>query len=199
MDTRLQELTDKIYLEGVEKGKAEAAIIEQAAKNEASKIVGEAQKKAEAIIADANKAAEELKKNTQSELQLAGKQIVQAVKQEIAEIINNEIAASSVKPAVADPSFVQQMLKSSLAQWSKDDEVKVMVSENDEAGIEKFVSASLKGMFSKGLTIEKVNGIHAGFQVGPVDGSFKVSFTDDDFIAFFKEYIRPRLAKLLFN
>ncbi len=199
MDTRLQELTDKIYKEGVEKGNEEAAKIVQDAKDEAAKLVAEAQKEAEKILADAQKASEELAKNTKSELQITGKQMVDAVKQEIANIVNNEIAASSVKPAVADPAFIQTMVKAALGNWAKDDEVKVVISEKDEAEIEKFITSSLKGMFDKGVAIEKVNGVSAGFQVGPADGSYKVSFTDEDFVAFFKDYIRPRLAQLLFS
>ncbi len=198
MDTRLQELTDKIYQEGVEKGNEEAAKIVQSAKDEAAQLIAKAQKEAEQIVADAKKASEELAKNTQSELQITGKQMVDAVKQEIAAIVNNEIATSSVKPAVTDPKFIQEMVKAALGNWAKDNDVKVVISEKDEAGIEKFITSSLKGMFDKGITIEKVNGVTAGFQVGPADGSYKVSFTDEDFVAFFKDYIRPRLAKLLF-
>lgn len=198
MDTRLQELTDKIYQEGVEKGKDEAANILKAAKKEAAKLIADAKKEAAKIEASANSSAEELSKNTISELKITSKQMVEAVKQEITDIINNDIASSSVKPAVADPAFIQQMLKDALSNWSKDDVVKVMVSEKDEAKIEKFITSSLKGMFDKAIAIEKVNHIQAGFQVGPADGSYKVSFTDDDFLAFFKEYIRPRLAKMLF-
>lgn len=198
MDNRLQELTEKIYQEGVEKGKDEAASIISAAKEEAAKLVADAKKEADKIVAKANADAEELNKNTVSELKITAKQMVEAVKQEITDLVNNEIAASSVKPAVADPAFIQDMVKSALANWSKDDLVKVMVSDKDEAKIEKFVTSSLKGMFEKGIAVEKVNNIHAGFQVGPLDGSYKVSFTDDDFLAFFKEYIRPRLAKMLF-
>lgn len=198
MDTRLQELTDKIYQEGVEKGKDEAANILNAAKEEAAKLIADAKIEADKIVASANDSAEELSKNTISELKITSKQMVEAVKQEITDIINNDIATASVKPAVADPEFIQQMVKEALSNWSKDDLVKVMVSAKDEAKIEKFVTSSLKGMFDKGITIEKVNHIQAGFQVGPADGSYKISFTDDDFLAFFKEYIRPRLAKMLF-
>ncbi len=198
MDTRLQELTDKIYQEGVEKGKEEAASIVNAAKKEAAKLVEAATKEAESITANAKASAEELSKNTVSELKITAAQMVEAVKQEITDLVNANIAASSVKPAIADPAFIQDMVKATLANWSKDDQVKVMVSDNDEAKVEKFVTSSLKGMFDKGIQVEKVNNIHAGFQVGPADGSYKVSFTDEDFLAFFKEYIRPRLAKMLF-
>ena len=38
-----------------------------------------------------------------------------------------------------------------------------------------------------------------GFSLSPVDGSYKLSFTDEDFANLFKGYLRPRTAKLLFG
>ena len=47
MDSKLQELTDKIYTEGVEKGKEEAAKIVEKANAEAKAIVAKAKAEAE--------------------------------------------------------------------------------------------------------------------------------------------------------
>ena len=70
MNTKLQELTDKIYLEGVEKGNAEAKVIIENADTKAADIVAKAQAQAAEIIAKAEFQAAELSKNTKSELKL---------------------------------------------------------------------------------------------------------------------------------
>ena len=57
---KLQELTEKIYREGVEKGRAEAARLVEEAKAEAARIVAEAETKAAETEAAGRKAAEEL-------------------------------------------------------------------------------------------------------------------------------------------
>ena len=79
MENKIQELTDKIYREGVEKGNEEA-----------QKIVENAQKEADSIVAAARKSADELAENTKSELKLFAGQAVNALKSEIATLILNK-------------------------------------------------------------------------------------------------------------
>jgi len=70
MENKIQELTDKIYREGVEKGNAEAQKLIANAQNEAKRIVEEAQQQADAILNNARKSADEMSANAKSELQL---------------------------------------------------------------------------------------------------------------------------------
>ena len=53
MENKLQELTDKLYNEGLSKGKQEAEALKAAAAAESEKIIADARKEAEKIIADA--------------------------------------------------------------------------------------------------------------------------------------------------
>ena len=53
MNNKLQELTEKIYLEGVEKGKVEAAQLIADAEHEAKAIIAKAQAEADKIKAEA--------------------------------------------------------------------------------------------------------------------------------------------------
>ena len=57
MENKIQELTDKLYREGVEKGNAEAEKIIAAAKEQAQQILKEAQEQAEEIQVKAEKKA----------------------------------------------------------------------------------------------------------------------------------------------
>ena len=68
MDTKIQELTDKIYKEGVEKGNEEAGRIIADANAQKQAIVSEAEAEAKRIVAAAQKQAAELKKNTEEVL-----------------------------------------------------------------------------------------------------------------------------------
>ena len=70
MENKIQELTDKIYREGVEKGNEEAQRLIDEAQKKAQKLIADAQKEAEGIIANARKSADELTENTKSELKL---------------------------------------------------------------------------------------------------------------------------------
>ena len=80
MENKLQELTKKLYDEGLEKGRAEADRLVGEAKNEAAKIVAEARAQAEEIVKKARDKAEDVEKNTMTEIALAGKQAAAKIK-----------------------------------------------------------------------------------------------------------------------
>ena len=89
MENKIQELTDKIYREGVEKGNEEARRLIANAQEEAKKIVEDAHKEAESIIVSSRKSADELTENTKSELKLFAGQAVNALKSEIATMVTD--------------------------------------------------------------------------------------------------------------
>ena len=91
MENKIQELTDKIYREGVEKGNDEAQRLIASAQEEAKKIIDEAHKQAESIITSSKKNAVELTDNTKSELKLFASQSVNALKSEIASLLTDKV------------------------------------------------------------------------------------------------------------
>ena len=88
---KIQELTQKIYREGVEKGQQEAARLIEEAQAEAAKIVAEAKEQAAAIEAGARKKAAELDEHTKSELKLYTSQALNALKSEVANVMTHKI------------------------------------------------------------------------------------------------------------
>ena len=80
---KIQELTEKIYREGVEKGQAEADRIVEEAKHTAEQIIAEAREQAKGIEAQAQKKAGELDANTKSELKLYTSQALNALKNRV--------------------------------------------------------------------------------------------------------------------
>lgn len=203
MSNKLQELTDKIYQEGVAKGNEEAEKVISSAKNEADQIVKEAKKEAEKIIADAEKKANEKLTTTDSEIKLSAKQALSSLKQDITNMINGKIIDDSVKASLGDVNFVNKIIETTVKNWNQNKEgnidLSVLVSEEQEKEVNTYFSSNAKDLLNKGLEIKSSKNVKSGFQVGPKDGSFKVSFTDNDFANFFKEYLRPKLVELLFE
>lgn len=197
MENKIQELTEKIYREGVEKGNEEAKNIIEEAKSKEEAILNDAQKKADKIIADAQKKAAELKKNTEAELKLFGRQTVDALKTEIANLITGEIATSSVKAAFADKDFTQKLILHLVDNFSGNDNFIVQLKDAD--GLKKYMEANTKGLLNNKIKIEQVNDIKTSFVIQPEDGSYKISFGEEEFISYFKEFLRPQLVELLFN
>ena len=184
MDTKIQELTDKIYKEGVEKGNEEASRIIAEAVEKQNSILNNAQAEAQQIIAAAEKQASELKKNTEAELKLFAAQYVEALKSEIANLINGKIATSNVSAIVSDKEFIKKEA--------------LTIQTEDAESLNKYFEANAKSLLDKGVKIEQVNGKPASFTILPADGSYKVSFGEAEFVAFFKEFLRPALVEMLF-
>ena len=196
MDNKIQELTEKIYAEGVEKGKTEADRIVAEAQAKAETILKEAQAKAESIVADAKKNAEELNANTRSELKLYGAQAVGALKSEAATIVTDTVVKEAVKEAVAGDALKAFIVKIA-ERWSADEPL--VISTAEAAELKAFFAAKAKALLDKGVAIEQVNGKKASFSIAPADGSYKVNFGEGEFEEFFKSFLRPQMVELLFS
>lgn len=192
----LSELTDKIYAEGVEKGNAEAQQIVEKANAQAAGIIAEAEKKAAAIVAEAESKSADLDKKTRAELKLYAEQSVNAVKTEIADLLSDKIAADSVKAATADAKFMQGLIAKLAEQMAKDGGVEIEAK--DAEALKKYFAANAKGLLEKGVSIKEVKGIKTDFTIQPAKGGYKLAFGDAEFIAYFKEMLRPQLVEELF-
>lgn len=192
----LEELTNKIYAEGVEKGKAEAAAIVSAAEEQAAALKAKAQAEAAEIIAKAEQKAAELDKNTRAELKLYAEQSVNAIKTEVANLLNGKVTEESVKAATADKTFMQKLITDMAQQMAKDGEV--TIEAKDAEALRTYVAANLKGALDKGLKITEVKGQKVDFSIVPAKGGYKINFGDAEFIAYFKEYLRPQIVEMLF-
>ena len=196
MNNKLQELTEKIYLEGVEKGKVEAAQLIADAEHEAKAIIAKAQAEAEKIKAEAAKNASELDKNTKSELKLFAEQSVNAIKTEITNLLSDKIASDAVKAATSDKVFMQKTITALVEQWAK--EGNVTIEAKDAKALTDYFMANAKELLNKGVSINEVKGLKTDFAIAPAKGGYKITFGNDEFIAYFKEFLRPKLVELLF-
>lgn len=193
---KIQELTDKIRREGVEKGQAEAAQIIEQAKVEAAKIVEQAKAQAEAITNQAKKAASELDQNTKSELKLYMGQAVNALKSEIATLVTDRVVDQSVKKLTDDKDFLGKFTVALATEWAKNEDI--VISSKDADSLKTYFAREAKALLDKGVKIEKVNGQQTLFTVQPADGSYRVDFGKEELENYFKAFLRPQLIEMLF-
>lgn len=193
---KIQELTEKIRLEGVEKGQAEAAQIVAQAKEQAAKIVADAKAQAAAINQQATKAASELDQNTKSELKLYMGQAVNALKSEITNVVTNRVVAESVKKLTDDKDFLGRFTVALATEWAKQGDI--VISSEQAESLKTYFAREAKALLDKGVKIEKVNGQKALFSVQPADGSYRVDFGQEELESYFKNFLRPQLIEMLF-
>ena len=203
MENKLQQLTQKLYDEGLEKGRAEADRLVAEAKAEAEKIVAEAQAEAGRIVKKAQEKAEDVEKNAMTEIALAGREAMARIKSEIAGMIVAKASAEGVKAATMDPAFIERMLLAVAGNWNGADsskvELKALLSEAEREELDAAFAQSAAGLLAAGVEVGYSADVKSGFKVGAKDGGYYISFSDADFQALIGEYLREKLYRMLFQ
>lgn len=203
MENKLQELTQKIYAEGITKAQQEAKDIISKANKEASEILAKAQQEAENLLQESQAKADELHKNVDSELRMTSKQALSAMKQEITALVTHQTVQPIVSKSFEDTQFVQSLIESAVKNWDPQGtvglELAVILPEEKRQQMEQFFNEKTSDLLNQGVEVKFTNDIHAGFKIGPQDGRFLISFTEEDFENFIKTYLRPRTTQLLYG
>ena len=197
MERNIQELTEKMFHDGVEKGQAEAKRIVEEARAEASQIVSAARKEADEVGTAARKQADELDAHTRAELKLFARQAVEALKSEVATMVSDKVVKDAVKGVTSDKEVMGQFIVALAKNFAQNEPV--TIGTKDAEGLKALFASKAKDLLDKGVTIREVNGQQALFTVSPADGAYKMEFGDEEFENFFKSFLRPQLVDMLFG
>jgi V/A-type H+-transporting ATPase subunit E len=98
-----------------------------------------------------------------------------------------------------DGAFLQKLILEVLSKWSPQSSLVLTVPESRKNELDTFFNTSVKSVFAGTLKIDYSPIMKNGLAVAPADGTYKLSFTDEDFANFFKSYLRPKAAQILFG
>ena len=201
MQNKLQELTDKLYNEGLSKGKQEGEELLAKAKVQADDIVAKAKAEAAAIVAAADKEAEDLKTKVQGDLKMAAAQSVAATKKDIETLVISKMTEGEVKNALTSAEFVKEVILAVAKAFNTGDptDLEVVLPETLKKDLETFVTSELTKVLKGGVQASFSKKIAGGFTIGLKDGGYFISFTDETFNALISEYLRPATKKILFG
>ena len=199
-NNKLQELTKKLYNEGLEKGRSEADRLVADAKEEAARILADAKAEAQVIAKAAENRAEDIAKNAMTEISLAGKQAVAKIKSEIETLIVAKSAGEGVKAANLDAAFIKDMLLAVAKNWNNGDKVELsaMLPEAKKAELDKAFAAATKALLAEGIEVGFSADVKSGFKVGEKNGGYYISFSDESLEALLGGYLREKVAQLIF-
>ena len=201
MQNKLQELTEKLYAEGLSKGKQEGEEILAKAKVQADEIVAKAHAEAAAIVAAAKKDAEDLKTKVESDVKMAASQSVAATKKDIETLVVAKMTEAEVKNALTSADFVKEVILAVAEGFNTEEPVdlEVVLPEALKKDLEGFVAKELANALKGNVEASFIKKVAGGFTIGPKDGGYFISFTDETFNALISEYLRPATKKLLFG
>lgn len=203
MQDKLQELTDRLYEEGLSKGRQEAEELLAKAKEEAKEIVEKAQAEADAIVRDAEKKASETRTTVEGDLKMASTQTIAALKQQVENMIITQTVAKPVGAALSDEGFVNDLIAMVVRAFNASNPdgvcLEVILPTAAQKELEQAFANELTQTLGKGVEVKNVKGLSNGFKIGPKDGGYQISFTADDFTGLVGEYLRPASKKILFG
>lgn len=196
MENRIQELTEKLLKDGVEKGNAEAEKIIAAANEKAAQIIADAKAKAEEIEQAAKKQALSTEENTKSEIKMYAAQALNALKSEIANVIGDKVVKEATAEVAGNKEFMNEFILKLAEKWGANEDL--VISTADAESLKALFAKKAKALLDKGVKIEQVNGQKSLFTVQPADGSYKVNFGEAEFEEYFKNFLRPQLVEMIF-
>ena len=195
---KLQELTDKLYNEGLSKGKQEGEALLEEARARAEAIIQEARDEAGHIIERARKDAEDYRTKVEGDLRMASAQTLQATRKDIECLITAKVGEQK---ASSDPEFLKEIIRTVAARFTATEgpDVSLVLPESLKDKLEPWVKGELSKALGSPVEASFSKKIGGGFTIGPKDGSYFISMTDKTFDALIAEFLRPVTRKLLFG
>ena len=197
---KLQELTQKLYNEGLSKGKEEGEALLAKAREEAEELIRKARQEAEAILEKAKKEAADYKTKVEGDVKMATSQALQATKAGIEGIIVAK-AVEPVKEQLCGAAFMKEIITAVAQRFSTQEstDLALVLPEKLQEQLEPFIKGELAQTLGKGVEASFSKKMAGGFKIGPKDGSYFISLTDDSFQALIADYLRPATKKILFG
>lgn len=201
MSNKLQELTDRLYNEGLSKGKEEGEILLFKARKEADEIIANARKQAEDIVTEAENRAAQLKEKAESDIKMASEQALMATKKDIENILVNALCAEETEKVLSEEKFLKEIILAVAQKFStqQSEDISLVLPASLKSMLEPWVSTELKKALKKEISVDFSKKIKGGFSIGPQNGSWYISMSDESFKALISEYLRPVTKKLLFG
>ncbi len=197
MENRLEELTQKLRREGLERGQKEASEVLNEAKAQANEIVENAKAEAAKIVQEAETKAAELAKNTASEVKMASQQTLSALKTQIQEMVTAKVVEPQVSAIWKSGEAVKELILAAIKSWNPSDEngVQVIVPEALVAELKKAVAAEFKA----GVELSSNGKVKVPFRIAPKEGGYYVDFSDEAFNELLSGAMRAKVAEFLFT
>ena len=88
------------------------------------------------------------------------------------------------------------MILTLVQSWANNQQVSIEAK--DAEVLTAYFAANAKTLLNGSVNITQVNNLKADFTVKPEKEGYKISLGEEQFIEYFKEFLRPKLIELLF-
>ena len=197
---KLQELTQKLYEQGLSKGKEEGEALLSQAHKQADELIRKAQEEAAAIIENAKTEAAGYKTKVEGDVKMASIQALQATRAGIENMVVAK-AVAPVKEQLSGAAFLKEIITAVAKNFSSQQatDLSLVLPEKLQKELEPFVKNELARTLGGGVEARFTAKMDGGFKIGPKDGSYFIDLSDEAFQELIGEYLRPATKKILFG
>ena len=132
---------------------------------------------------------------------MAAAQSIAATKKDIETLVVAKMTQADTKAALTSAEFVKEVILAVAKGFSTEGtaDLEVILPEALKKDLEGFVNQELAKVLNGNVEASFSKKIAGGFTIGPKDGGYFISFTDETFDALISEYLRPATKKILFG
>ena len=200
-NNKLQELTERLYSEGLSKGRQEGEQLLAKAREEAASIVENARVQAQKTIDEASRKAADIAAKAASDVKMASFQALEATKGDITAAVEARIVTETVEGLLGKEEFIRQIIMEAAKKVSTEGacDLSIVLPESAGGSLEQFTVTEVSRAIGKGIDVTMSKKIKGGLRIGPRDGGYFIDLSDETFNSLICEYLRPATRKVLFG
>jgi len=204
----VQELVDRLRMDGVDEGRKEAESLLEVARRKAAQIVEDAESEAIKTRKQADDASRRMQKSAEEALRLAVRDSLLRLRTEIEDRFAAQME-QMVSQRLEDPEFLERLLLSVAGQAvPRDKSIEVLLPEAisqasadmehaHHAEVDAFVRGMTGDMLREGVTISVSSDHEAGLVVRVAEAGFEVRLDDRSLSQLLGQHLLPRFRALL--
>jgi len=199
MDQKLEALTRKLYDEGVQRAEAEAQRILAKANQDAEAVRLQAERQAVDILAKARDESMALQRRTRSELHMMTTQAREQLRQEMESLLAARVIDAPLKEALRDGDLVRDMILAiaSHLKPGPNDTLSLALPEEMVNDWGPKIRVRIAEVLGSEPVIHPLPGLKGGFQIGREGKHYRISFTEEDFQTYLRQFLSREFQDLI--
>lgn len=197
MDSRVQEILEKIKREAVDEAKAEADRLLAEAETRRQEILSAAEKEARAMTEKARQEVRRSEEAGRAALQQAARDLIRAFRGEVENILSAMVRSET--QAAYNEDALKNIIPLMLAAWAAKEggELTLLVPEDQLASLETWAAVNLRKSLAGGVELKPLKGLKAGFRIMEKDGAAYYDFSAEAVADMLAGYLNHRMAALV--
>ena len=199
----VQALIDKIYHDGIEKVNEERAQILKDAELKAHEIIEEAKQKADQMLTTAKQETLLQRNQVMTDMKLGSNQLLSDLKQKINDLITHKLTEPSIHKVLSDEDFMNDFIKGLIQQWSSQFDGKnaydIDLPEGKARLLANYLEKEIPLIFKDEVHLKEYSEVLNGFIIHHRQQKISISFTEEDFRQYLKNFLKPKTYALLFQ